>query len=983
VEEHREVSLERGERVWIAPAPGETRWLTGRLAAERHAEKLLYYVDLPNQETRAFAEERVWTRWDRPIDDPMAMVVKRIGESPYLFENRLRALKAVSEQHSRIAGLKGLWSSVVELHEHQVEAARRILMDPVQRYLLADEVGLGKTVEAGIVIRETLSQNPEARVLVLVPDHLVTQWQGELESKFHPEDFGRSRVNVAPHSSLSEQTGNYALCVIDEVHRLVTHPFHATPSQLAVFGHVRRLALESPGLLLLTATPVRAGDVDYLAILHLLSPDTHPLDGLEEFREKLKNRNTIAEMLLGFTPDMAPAFIPLVTQGLAQLIPNDTDLQELLEHVNQSVEQGEDPAGPIQDIRDRIANKYRLHNRMIRNRRVGEVLHQFPVRGRETEPGLWMDIATTESQEALHEVRDSMQGTTDTPASRAQTMSACLHLVSTGTWAAESEREFCVEQVGRELVERLEAASLKDGTLERRTEQITHFIRQMRTPGGGTDTRKKVVFATSAVFADSLDRALRDGWGDQRVFRLTNSTSHSVISEFRAAHGQVFLVCDRSVEEGVNLQFAEVVVLADLPFSTRQLEQRIGRFDRFSSEFDPVRLIPMSNETDSDRIWVNHLQSCGIFEGSVAGLQYALADLEEKLFDLWARDGSDPARDLVATTRDFVDTELRELAKQDILDAAEFSDRSDDSYFSALKSESRASPEFENAVKRYAQDLGLRFSTSDNGAISLGSRFRSTHLINPRRAEQFRPEEWRHLGSFHRDVAVDIPSCRLLGLGNPLVDAIADSLQTDDKGRVAIRRLIVNSLSHDVAIPFFDVHFLVRAELTSRSKASTVDTARVGALKSMVDRAFPALVRTCIRDSRLENPPADIIEKIMAPYSASPADINLCGSGYETLMKLTGSSTWERLCRDVEVSARATVLDSELRGLIDERCSAVRSSLDATRKHLQSRVDAGMDLRRVLDEHDDIAAELLEAVSNPLITLDCVRVTFLTGPDPR
>src|SRR3954465_14971729 len=81
-------------------------------------------------------------------------------------------------------GLLGVSSGSVDLHAHQVGVARRVLSDPVQRYLLADEVGLGKTIEAGFVIRQRLIDAPGSLIVVLVPSALQWQWEMELDSKF-------------------------------------------------------------------------------------------------------------------------------------------------------------------------------------------------------------------------------------------------------------------------------------------------------------------------------------------------------------------------------------------------------------------------------------------------------------------------------------------------------------------------------------------------------------------------------------------------------------------------------------------------------------------------------------------------------------------------------------------------------------------------------------------------------------------------------
>lgn len=81
--------------------------------------------------------------------------------------------------------MSGLISSLIELEEHQAEVVKRVLQDPVQRYLLADEVGLGKMIEAGVLIGQyTLDAPADHRVLVVAPPPLVMQWRRELRRRF-------------------------------------------------------------------------------------------------------------------------------------------------------------------------------------------------------------------------------------------------------------------------------------------------------------------------------------------------------------------------------------------------------------------------------------------------------------------------------------------------------------------------------------------------------------------------------------------------------------------------------------------------------------------------------------------------------------------------------------------------------------------------------------------------------------------------------
>ncbi len=117
-------------------------------------------------------------------------------------------------------GLGALLSSRIALLPHRAYVAGVVLLDRQQRYLLADEVGLGKTVEAGIVIHDLLARQPDARVLILCPGALVQQWLCELYAKFSrrifrlPELAGSSAANPFPRSSFpsSARSGGGRSC---------------------------------------------------------------------------------------------------------------------------------------------------------------------------------------------------------------------------------------------------------------------------------------------------------------------------------------------------------------------------------------------------------------------------------------------------------------------------------------------------------------------------------------------------------------------------------------------------------------------------------------------------------------------------------------------------------------------------------------------------------------------------------------------------
>ena len=116
-------------------------------------------------------------------------------------------MRSLIAQRAACGSAFTLLSSGVEIFRHQVHAAMTVISDPVQRYLLADEVGLGKTIEAGFVIRQVLLDEPMSRIVVIAPDALRRQWQDELL-----EQVLRRRLPVRDHQDqLPRDAGEVAV----------------------------------------------------------------------------------------------------------------------------------------------------------------------------------------------------------------------------------------------------------------------------------------------------------------------------------------------------------------------------------------------------------------------------------------------------------------------------------------------------------------------------------------------------------------------------------------------------------------------------------------------------------------------------------------------------------------------------------------------------------------------------------------------------
>ena len=157
-------------------------WEIGRILGDHGDSQLIQF---PNGATKHLKASQVFVRWAREIVDPTPFLANKINESPRFSDGRSAFIRSQMSQRAASMGMSALLASAVELEAHQIEVVRRILQDPVQRYLLADEVGLGKTIEAGILIRQcVLDTVDDFTILVLVPEPLIAQWRSELSSKF-------------------------------------------------------------------------------------------------------------------------------------------------------------------------------------------------------------------------------------------------------------------------------------------------------------------------------------------------------------------------------------------------------------------------------------------------------------------------------------------------------------------------------------------------------------------------------------------------------------------------------------------------------------------------------------------------------------------------------------------------------------------------------------------------------------------------------
>ena len=354
-------------------------WRIGRIQERSDDDGFLV---TEHQQTHRVLTRDLRVRWAKAVSDPIEILIARGSESPLFHRTRLPFVRSVLRQRAVSRGLSGVLSSRVELHRHQVETAKRILEDPIARYLLADEVGLGKTIETGFIIRQFLLDNADGRVLVLTPPYLVEQWSEELERKFALDDFDDGECEVMSFDDAGwQQREGLGLLVVDEAHHVTR-----ASNRRDLYERIRTLAHSTPRLLLLSATPVLHNEEAFLGLLHLLDPRTYALDQVDAFRSHVRARESLGRLLLSLQESTPWYYLPEAAEALGRLFPEDTRLVRLLSELTDDPEHAPEDVRRmrVRAVRVHLSETHRVYRRLLRTRRNPEVDESFPARGRRT-----------------------------------------------------------------------------------------------------------------------------------------------------------------------------------------------------------------------------------------------------------------------------------------------------------------------------------------------------------------------------------------------------------------------------------------------------------------------------------------------------------------------------------------------------------------------------------------------------------------------
>lgn len=940
------VALSAHTRVYLRE---RGRWLIGRIDGAHPDEEGTYLVAFPNSEGRVLSHDDFEVRWSQPINDPFEVLAVLGGDSAAVYEPRLGVITEWLRQRGSGVGATGLLLGSVELHDHQLTVVRKVAEDATRRYLLADEVGLGKTIEAGALIWQRLQDQPEARIVILAPDHLRRQWADELTERFRVDEFAESWLRVRAHGDpTSWPIEPVDLLVVDEAHHL-TRAGSADPSTLE---QLARLAHGAREVLLLSATPVRSNEAGFLDLLHLLDPANYRRDDLDAFTRRVELRDRLALTFQSLLPDLDAFDVSLFGEELEGMFPADAQLHEL---VNGAVAADDDDRPHrIGQVREHLSETYRLHHRLVRTRRADGIHASFGVRGRRRGRPFMLEVddeSADNRSELLDEFRSHLAALVEvadlTPAQASDAfidlVSRCgslPHAVLAATergdgpladWLAEQgpgwSRPFAAvadtmaARVGSLLVDRALAKSVG---------------------------KVVVVSAFTASAVASADAVIA-ARGEHRVARhlatQTRDDNAEAVERWLEDPACSLLFCDASAEEGINLQAADVMIHLELPWDVFRLEQRIGRSDRFTEvDAGPVESqIVMYGDQPYAREWFAFAaDACGVFDRSVSSLQHVLVDVVRALAGDVLSGGPSIIDQQLDERRAELTAEAQRISAHDALDAV--SDGHRETNQRLLLAD--ADPTFGIAVSTWLAGVGSKVRHPQPQVIELAPMPRPHVPFDVELAIS------RWVGqpvALSRSAAVEhrLP---ILRAGNSLADAIASHLRTDDRG-VAFAFLRPTA-GHWPPTPTFRIDLLVRPLLDEDLLAAAEAAGLAGWLGQQAETVMPPVAERMhlLNGAEVHNPQAS------RPYDKRKGDRNLT-SRPEVFEALTAHLDWAATCEAASAAALARLATRASVAHVPATAAAsLVQDLDRRRRQTDARRAAGLEIDEGRDWGSVVAA---------------------------
>jgi superfamily II DNA or RNA helicase len=528
-----------------------------------------------------------------------------------------------------------LTSAKIDLLPHQVVLTHRIATAAPRRFLIADEVGLGKTIETALILRELASRGELTRALMIVPAGLVNNWHRELNEVFHLdfEVFGsegdvtdRKSNAFAKHDRLIASIDTlkrparvrrlldapkWDLIVFDEAHHLTAVKSGGRVRKTENYKLAEALRSHARDILLLSATPHQGDHFPFWMLIQLLNPTLfNSPEEMVDHRHRLNSvvfRRTKADAC---KPDGSPLFARRLVHTESFIM--SAGERVFYERLRAYLQDGFDLAsrqggkgqalGFLMAIFQKIAaSSFAAVRRTLRRRLLALTIHEGLLRDQELDVD-GRERLFAEARSIIHEEfglpHDAM-GRGEVDRIFAEMKYRVLRKIDNEELAAIGDPDAselnadAAEDVAGALVkahlpeERQRIRSLLEVFPSERETKLEKLLSALGTLWHRNPKEKVVIFATYLGTVDLLASEIEKTYPGQGVVVLRGGDHGSKVAaerRFRNPDGPRVLVCTAAGREGINLQFARVLFNFDLPWNPMDVEQRIGRIHRYGQK---------------------------------------------------------------------------------------------------------------------------------------------------------------------------------------------------------------------------------------------------------------------------------------------------------------------------------------------------------------------------------------------------------------
>ena len=782
-------------------------------------EPYWYWIKLPNGQHVKECETELKFDYSQMNFAPDKQLRAYEFQHPTWFINHLKVSKNLHLVNNATYGFHVLAGCRAFLLPHQISTVARCFETTPVRYMLADEVGLGKTVEACSILSILAREKKGLRVLIIVPGALASQWKNELHYKY-----GLNAAIASPRAQICllpmEDIGRsllifsmpWDLAIVDETHRLLAND--------TWYNQVQNLSRKVTHILLLSATPIQDRNEEYRRLLALLNPEQYETMSAERFSWMVKRQKRIqksANLLLGYL-ERYDEYTEIVLDDLNGIVETleDAALEKMVKDIDLSAE--DQGLSKVKQALAYICENYRIERRVIRNRRqlISEKMARRTLCAIPYSP-----LSLNENYNEIGAIQNTLAYLADNGGDDeeyvTQTAIPLLSALFSSPWAFEDT---------------LHKLKISDGILLdsaaawKRQAENEHSLVNVALDEDPDLIKGRLM--TAMNYIDQETDILDDETCKLVVFTAHNATLVQFLKLFNTRfanmgiHAVAFgkhmdrdeledsvyafqndpacrvIICDETGGEGRNFQNASQIIHLDLPWNANALEQRIGRLDRLGRDpnMDVLSVVLYADTSVEEQLFHIWKDGMKLFEQSLSGLEIITGELNELIVDALLDDYYtgltnafddilDQAEEMRESVEDEQDFDLGATLYRPLFQGI-------DNVLGIYASEDDNL--FATAMMGWGKQAGLSpEKPTSSGLIEFRE---SSFSVNAARQSLFIPPQWdkytnssimrregKLLGSFDRRTAAIREDILFFAPGDPVYDSIISNAVGCNRGR--------------------------------------------------------------------------------------------------------------------------------------------------------------------------------------------------------